>query len=159
MQYNRNVTEFLSTFTDAAGDGLAEEQRQFQEVALKFAREEMFPHMRRWDEKEEFPVETLRKAAALGFGGTETSLLPPPVFLPHNPYLTPHPPPPPPPSPFLLSRTLSHSGVYVREDVGGSGLTRLDSSVIFEALSTGCVSTTAYLSIHKYLFIFYFCEK
>ena len=40
-------------------------------------------------------------------------------------------------------------GIYVREDVGGSGLSRLDCSVIFEALSTGCVSTTAYLSIHK----------
>lgn len=41
------------------------------------------------------------------------------------------------------------AGVYVREDVGGSGLSRLDSSVIFEALSTGCVSTVAYLTIHK----------
>ena len=37
----------------------------------------------------------------------------------------------------------------MKEDVGGSGLTRLDSAVIFEALSTGCVSTTAYISIHK----------
>ncbi|CAB1349022.1 unnamed protein product [Coregonus sp. 'balchen'] len=32
---------------------------------------------------------------------------------------------------------------------GGSGLSRLDTSVIFEALSTGCVSTTAYISIHN----------
>ena len=39
------------------------------------------------------------------------------------------------------------------EDVGGSGLTRLDTSVIFEALATGCVSTTAYLSIHKCVFL------
>ena len=37
----------------------------------------------------------------------------------------------------------------MKEDVGGSGLTRLDAAVIFEALSTGCVSTTAYISIHK----------
>ena len=44
---------------------------------------------------------------------------------------------------------LGFGGVYVREDVGGSALSRLDTSVIFEALSTGCVSTTAYLSIHK----------
>lgn len=58
--------------------------------------------------QEEFPVDALRKAASLGFGG-----------------------------------------IYVREDVGGSALSRLDTSVIFEALSTGCVSTTAYLSIHK----------
>ena len=54
------------------------------------------------------PVEVLRKAAELGFGG-----------------------------------------MYVCEDVGGSGLTQLDTSVIFEALATGCVSTTAYLSIHN----------
>ena len=40
-------------------------------------------------------------------------------------------------------------GIYVREDVGGSGLSRLDTSIIFEALATGCVSTTAYISIHK----------
>jgi hypothetical protein len=39
--------------------------------------------------------------------------------------------------------------VYVRDDVGGSGLTRLDAALIFEALSTGCVSTTAYLTIHN----------
>ena len=39
--------------------------------------------------------------------------------------------------------------VYTKEDYGGSGLSRLEASVIFEALATGCVSTTAYLSIHK----------
>ena len=44
---------------------------------------------------------------------------------------------------------LGFGGAYVREDVGGSGLSRLDAAVIFEALATGCVSTTAYLSIHK----------
>ncbi|KAG9072487.1 Isobutyryl-CoA dehydrogenase, mitochondrial [Linnemannia hyalina] len=44
---------------------------------------------------------------------------------------------------------LGFGGLYTREDVGGSGLGRLDTSVIFEALSTGCVSTTAYISIHK----------
>lgn len=41
------------------------------------------------------------------------------------------------------------TGVYVCEDVGGSALSRLDATVIFEALATGCVSTAAYLSIHK----------
>lgn len=45
--------------------------------------------------------------------------------------------------------SLGFGGIYVGEDMGGSGLSRLDTSVIFEALSTGCVSTTAYLSIHK----------
>ena len=44
---------------------------------------------------------------------------------------------------------LGFGGVYVRDDVGGSGLSRLDAAVIFEALATGCVSTTAYISIHK----------
>lgn len=48
---------------------LSEEQRAFQETARTFAREEMMPFAREWDESEIFPVETLRKAAALGFGG------------------------------------------------------------------------------------------
>ncbi|XP_072557229.1 isobutyryl-CoA dehydrogenase, mitochondrial isoform X3 [Paramormyrops kingsleyae] len=68
----------------------------------------MAPHMAEWDDKEVFPVETMRKAAQLGFGG-----------------------------------------IYVQPDVGGSGLSRLDTSIIFEALSTGCTSTTAYMSIHN----------
>ncbi|XP_062817416.1 isobutyryl-CoA dehydrogenase, mitochondrial [Anolis carolinensis] len=88
--------------------GLTEEQKEFQKVAFDFAAKEMAPHMAEWDEKEIFPVETIRRAAQLGFGG-----------------------------------------IYVRPDVGGSGLSRLDTSIIFEALSTGCVSTTAYLSIHN----------
>jgi len=33
---------------------------------------------------------------------------------------------------------LGMGGVYIREDVGGSGLTRLDATLIFEALATGC---------------------
>ena len=45
--------------------------------------------------------------------------------------------------------TLGYGGIYVREDIGGSGLNRHDTSITFEALATGCVSTTAYLSIHK----------
>ncbi|XP_036077319.1 isobutyryl-CoA dehydrogenase, mitochondrial isoform X3 [Rousettus aegyptiacus] len=44
---------------------------------------------------------------------------------------------------------LGFGGVYVRTDVGGSGLSRLDTSIIFEALATGCTSTTAYISIHN----------
>ncbi|XP_003968543.2 isobutyryl-CoA dehydrogenase, mitochondrial [Takifugu rubripes] len=88
--------------------GLTDEQKEFQKVAFDFAANEMAPHMAEWDQKEVFPVETMRKAAQLGFGG-----------------------------------------IYVQPDVGGSGLSRLDTSVIFEALSTGCVSTTAYISIHN----------
>jgi alkylation response protein AidB-like acyl-CoA dehydrogenase len=48
---------------------LTEEQRAFQDTARTFARAEMAPHARDWDENEVFPVEALRKAAALGFGG------------------------------------------------------------------------------------------
>jgi alkylation response protein AidB-like acyl-CoA dehydrogenase len=87
---------------------LTEEQRAFQATARAFARDEMMPHARGWDEGEVFPVETLRKAAALGFGG-----------------------------------------IYVKEDVGGSALSRLDAALIFEELAQGCTSTAAYTSIHN----------
>jgi alkylation response protein AidB-like acyl-CoA dehydrogenase len=87
---------------------LTEEQRAFQSTARQFAREQMMPHAREWDEGEIFPVEALRAAAALGFGG-----------------------------------------IYVKEDVGGSALTRLDAALIFEELAQGCTSTAAYISIHN----------
>ena len=48
---------------------LSEDQRAFQSTARAFARDEMMPHARDWDEGSIFPVETLRAAAALGFGG------------------------------------------------------------------------------------------
>jgi alkylation response protein AidB-like acyl-CoA dehydrogenase len=48
---------------------LSEDQRAFQSTARAFARDEMMPHARDWDEGSVFPVETLRAAAALGFGG------------------------------------------------------------------------------------------
>ncbi|MET3667547.1 alkylation response protein AidB-like acyl-CoA dehydrogenase [Caulobacter sp. 1776] len=44
---------------------------------------------------------------------------------------------------------LGFAGIYVNEDVGGSGLSRLDASIIFEALSYGDVPTAAYLTIHN----------
>jgi alkylation response protein AidB-like acyl-CoA dehydrogenase len=44
---------------------------------------------------------------------------------------------------------LGMGGIYVREDVGGSGLTRLDAALIFEALATGCPTISAYISIHN----------
>jgi alkylation response protein AidB-like acyl-CoA dehydrogenase len=44
---------------------------------------------------------------------------------------------------------LGFGGIYVKEDVGGSGLSRLDAAIIFEALSRGDVSTSAFLSIHN----------
>jgi alkylation response protein AidB-like acyl-CoA dehydrogenase len=44
---------------------------------------------------------------------------------------------------------LGFAGIYVKDDVGGSGLGRLDAVLIFEALSRGDVATAAYMSIHN----------
>lgn len=85
-----------------------EEQRAFQQLARDFARAEMAPFAKEWDEQHIFPIPTLQKAAALGL-----------------------------------------AAICVRDDVGGSALTRLDSAIIFEELSTACPSTAAYLSIHN----------
>jgi alkylation response protein AidB-like acyl-CoA dehydrogenase len=87
---------------------LSDEQRAFQETARDFARDEWLPYAPGWDEREEFPVEALRRAASLGF-----------------------------------------AGIYVKDQFGGSGLSRLDAALIFEELATACVSTAAYLSIHN----------
>jgi alkylation response protein AidB-like acyl-CoA dehydrogenase len=87
---------------------LTEDQRAFQATARQFAREEMAPNARDWDENSTFPIPELRAAAALGFGG-----------------------------------------IYVKDDVGGSALSRLDATVIFEELAQGCTSTAAYISIHN----------
>ncbi len=44
---------------------------------------------------------------------------------------------------------LGFCGLYTPEEVGGLGLSRLDASIIFEQLSMGCTSTTAYITIHN----------
>src|SRR5947208_11174734 len=87
---------------------LSDEQRAFAETARAFAREGWLPHAPGWDERAEFPVEALRRAAELGF-----------------------------------------AGIYVEDEFGGSGLGRLDATIIFEELASACVSTAAYLSIHN----------
>jgi alkylation response protein AidB-like acyl-CoA dehydrogenase len=87
---------------------LTDDQRAIEDAARRFAREKLAPHAAEWDEKEIFPVETLREAAALGF-----------------------------------------AGIYVKSDVGGSEMSRLDAAIIFEELSAGCTSTAAYISIHN----------
>lgn len=86
----------------------SDDQYAFQQSAKKFAQEEMAPYAKEWDEKHIFPMDTLRRAASLGF-----------------------------------------AGICIREDVGGSHLSRLDSAIIFEELASACVSTAAYLSIHN----------
>ncbi|GLX86873.1 acyl-CoA dehydrogenase [Thalassotalea loyana] len=40
-------------------------------------------------------------------------------------------------------------GLYSPEDAGGLGLSRLDSSIIFEQLAMGCTATTAMMTIHN----------
>jgi len=88
--------------------GLNEEQASIQSLASDFAKKEMQPFMSKWDQEEIFPVETLRKAAELGFGAC-----------------------------------------YCSPDHGGTGLSRLEASIVYEALAEGCVSTTAYITIHN----------
>ena len=44
---------------------------------------------------------------------------------------------------------LGFAGIFVNDDVGGSNLSRVDTVVIVEALATGCVGTTAMLTIHN----------
>ncbi|WP_315768091.1 MULTISPECIES: isobutyryl-CoA dehydrogenase [unclassified Bradyrhizobium] len=45
--------------------------------------------------------------------------------------------------------SLGMGGIYIRDDVGGSGLGRLDAALIFEALATGCPTVSAFISIHN----------
>lgn len=87
---------------------LSEEQQAIQEMARRFASDELAPYAAEWDEKKHFPVDVIKKSAELGL-----------------------------------------AAIYTREDVGGSGLGRLDAALIFEALSEGCTSTAAYISIHN----------
>lgn len=87
---------------------LNEDQRAIEDAARRFARERLAPFAAEWDDKEIFPVSTLREAAALGF-----------------------------------------AGIYVKADVGGSEMSRLDAAIIMEELSAGCTSTAAFISIHN----------
>ncbi|MER7027620.1 MULTISPECIES: acyl-CoA dehydrogenase family protein [Streptomyces] len=87
---------------------LTKDQLALAEVTLDFTEEHLTPHAVAWDRDKHFPVDVLRKAAALGLGG-----------------------------------------IHVREDHGGSGLTRADGVVVLEVLATGCPSIAGYLSIHN----------
>ncbi|PZA14067.1 acyl-CoA dehydrogenase [Rhodopseudomonas palustris] len=44
---------------------------------------------------------------------------------------------------------LGIGGIYIRDDVGGSAMTRFDAALIFEALATGCPSVSSFISIHN----------
>ncbi|MGR3702674.1 MAG: acyl-CoA dehydrogenase family protein [Paracoccaceae bacterium] len=44
---------------------------------------------------------------------------------------------------------LGFGGLYVSEESGGAGLSRLEATLVFEALSMACPSVAAFLSIHN----------
>ena len=48
-----------------------------------------------------------------------------------------------------MAAELGLAGIYISEEVGGAGLTRLDAAIVFEELAAACPSTAAYLSIHN----------
>lgn len=44
---------------------------------------------------------------------------------------------------------LGFGGIYADEDFGGTGLGKFEATIILEALSRGCMSTSSYISIHN----------
>src|SRR5256885_11770583 len=44
---------------------------------------------------------------------------------------------------------LGIGGGYIKDDVGGSALTRFDAALILEALAPGCPTASAFISIHQ----------
>jgi alkylation response protein AidB-like acyl-CoA dehydrogenase len=40
---------------------------------------------------------------------------------------------------------LGIGGIYIRDDVGGSGMTRFDAALTFEALAQGCPTVSAFI--------------
>lgn len=52
---------------------LTEDQLAIQEVARRFTADAITPHAAEWDEKHIYPIDTIRAAAALGFGGIYVS--------------------------------------------------------------------------------------
>jgi UDP-N-acetylenolpyruvoylglucosamine reductase len=50
---------------------------------------------------------------------------------------------------IVRTAELGFGGLYVREDVGGSNLSRLEAAIIFEELAKACPSTSAFISIHN----------
>jgi alkylation response protein AidB-like acyl-CoA dehydrogenase len=44
---------------------------------------------------------------------------------------------------------LGFAGIYLKDEHGGAGLSRFDAALIFEALSGGCTSTAAFMTIHN----------
>ncbi len=54
------------------------------------------------------------------------------------------------PRPMLEeAASLGFAGMYVPDDMGGAGLTRLDAALVFEGLSMACPTVAAFISIHN----------
>ncbi len=50
---------------------------------------------------------------------------------------------------YREAAALGMAGMCAKPDIGGSELSRLSAAMIFEQLAVGCVTTSAYLSIHN----------
>ena len=93
-----------------------------------FAKKELAPHMQQWDQDEVCTEYNLVVIFKWNF----------PFILQFFPKDT-----------LRKAAELGLGAIYVKEDVGGTGLGREDAAIIFEALAAGCTSTAAYLSIHN----------
>lgn len=87
-----------------------ESQRAVQELARKFAEEEIRPHAMKYDESQEFPFEIIQKAAELGF-----------------------------------------MGITWPEELGGAGLTELESIIIIEEIAKVDPSVALTIASHNSL--------
>ncbi len=115
FQHHRQLTTIQTppiiqspvVFSHDPAEGLTADQREVYEMASKFAKTRMRPHMAEWDKHEQFPTDILREAGALGL-----------------------------------------ASIYCSPEYGGTGLSRFDASLVFEALAEGCVSTAAYIRFY-----------
>ncbi|WP_182359620.1 acyl-CoA dehydrogenase family protein [Tomitella gaofuii] len=98
----------MDTAPAASAFALSEDERAIVGTARDFAVEHVAAHALEWDRDKHFPVDVLRKGAAMGLGG-----------------------------------------IYVGEDVGGSGLRRIDAARIFTEIAAACPATAGYISIHN----------
>ncbi|XP_075728748.1 isobutyryl-CoA dehydrogenase, mitochondrial isoform X3 [Rhipicephalus microplus] len=134
LRLHKHSARNASTSLDAT-IGLSEEQIQMQQMAADFAEKEMLPNMMEWDEKCHMLLLVTSKQSHLHRGPTPLHYH---IHWEHFPV-----------DAMRKAAGLGFGAIYISDQYGGSGLSRLDASVIFEALAKGCVSTTAYISIHN----------
>lgn len=107
-----SITSFCSfqrrNFAAGVRFDLTDDQIAIVDAAEGFTKSTFEPNAAKWDREHIFPLDALKEAASLGFGG-----------------------------------------IYTQPEFGGSGLSRLEASLIFEQMSMSDPSTTAFLSIHN----------